>query len=51
MSKIITDLAVFEVNTSEGLTLVEHADGVSADEIRSKTQAPFKVAADLKPML
>ncbi|KAL4881209.1 CoA-transferase family III domain-containing protein [Aspergillus karnatakaensis] len=50
VSKIITDLAVFEVSTSEGLTLVEHADGVSVDEIRSKTEAPFKVAADLKPM-
>ncbi|KAL3478801.1 CoA-transferase family III domain-containing protein [Aspergillus californicus] len=42
VSKIITDLAVFEVSTSEGLTLVEHAEGVSVDEIRSKTQAPFK---------
>ncbi|KAL4951465.1 CoA-transferase family III domain-containing protein [Aspergillus filifer] len=51
VSKIITDLAVFEVSTTEGLTLVEHAEGVSVDEIRSKTEAPFKVAADLKPML
>ncbi|KAL3495347.1 CoA-transferase family III domain-containing protein [Aspergillus germanicus] len=51
VSKIITDLAVFEVSTSEGLTLVEHAEGVSVEEIRSKTEAPFKVAADLKPML
>ncbi|KAI9375672.1 CoA-transferase family III domain-containing protein [Aspergillus egyptiacus] len=51
VSKIITDLAVFEVSTTEGLTLVEHAEGVTVDEIRSKTEAPFKVAADLKPML
>ncbi|KAL3443537.1 CoA-transferase family III domain-containing protein [Aspergillus insuetus] len=51
VSKIITDLAVFEVSTTEGLTLVEHAEGVSVEEIRSKTEAPFKVAADLKPML
>ncbi|KAL4866288.1 hypothetical protein BDV12DRAFT_187575 [Aspergillus spectabilis] len=51
VSKIITDLAVFEVSTTDGLTLVEHAEGVSVDEIRSKTEAPFKVAADLKPML
>jgi 3-oxoacid CoA-transferase len=51
VSKIITDLAVFEVSTTEGLTLAEHAEGVSVEEIRSKTEAPFKVAADLKPML
>ncbi|ODM23933.1 Succinyl-CoA:3-ketoacid-coenzyme A transferase 1, mitochondrial [Aspergillus cristatus] len=49
--KIITDLAVFNVSPTEGLTLVEHAEGVSVDEIRSKTAAPFKVADDLKPML
>ncbi|OJJ47731.1 hypothetical protein ASPZODRAFT_1762406 [Penicilliopsis zonata CBS 506.65] len=49
--KIITDLAVFEVSPTEGLTLVEHAEGVTVDEIRSKTAAPFKVADDLKPML
>lgn len=34
-----------------GLTLIEIADGVSVEEIRSKTDAPFKVANDLKPML
>ncbi|PYH41411.1 3-oxoacid CoA-transferase [Aspergillus saccharolyticus JOP 1030-1] len=49
--KIITDLAVFEVSPTEGLTLVEHAEGVTVEEIRSKTAAPFKVADDLKPML
>lgn len=49
--KIITDLAVFNVSATEGLTLVEFANGVSVDEIRSKTAASFKVADDLKPML
>ncbi len=34
-----------------GLTLVEIADGVTVDEIKAKTEAPFKVADDLKPML
>ncbi|KAL2871041.1 succinyl-CoA:3-ketoacid-coenzyme A transferase 1 mitochondrial precursor [Aspergillus lucknowensis] len=48
VSKIITDLAVFEVSTTEGLTLVEHAEGVTVDEIRSKTEAPFKL---LRPLL
>ncbi|KAJ5577424.1 uncharacterized protein N7459_006388 [Penicillium hispanicum] len=51
VSKIITDLAVFDVSTSEGLTLTEYAEGVTVEEIRSKTAAPFKVAEDLKPML
>jgi len=50
VSTIITDLAVFDVSTTEGLTLIEHAEGVTVEEIRSKTAAPFKVSADLKPM-
>jgi 3-oxoacid CoA-transferase len=49
--KIITDLAVFDVSPIEGLTLKEIADGVTVDEVTSKTAAPFKVADDLKPML
>jgi 3-oxoacid CoA-transferase len=39
------------VDFAEGLTLIEIADGVTVDEVKSKTEAPFKVAADLKPML
>jgi 3-oxoacid CoA-transferase len=31
--------------------LIELADGVTADEIKAKTGAPFKVADDVKPML
>ncbi|KAL6703754.1 hypothetical protein ACN47E_009135 [Coniothyrium glycines] len=50
VSTIITDLAVFDVNRTEGLTLTEHAKGVSVDEIRSKTEAPFKVAENLREM-
>lgn len=34
-----------------GLTLIEIADGVTVDEIKNKTEASFKVAEDLKPML
>lgn len=51
MWKIITDLGVFDVSPTEGLTLTEYAEGVSVDEIRSKTAAPFEVADDIKPML
>lgn len=36
---------------AKGLKLIEIADGVTVDEIKAKTEAPFKVAKDLKPML
>lgn len=42
---------MFDVDFATGLTLVEIADGVTVDEIKAKTEAPFKVADDLKPML
>lgn len=51
VSRIITELCVFDVDFTNGLTLIELADGVTVDEIKSKTEAPFKVADDLKPML
>ncbi|KAE8379647.1 hypothetical protein BDV26DRAFT_158135 [Aspergillus bertholletiae] len=51
VSRIITELCVFDVDFTDGLTLVELADGVTVDEVRSKTEAPFKVADDVKPML
>ena len=42
---VITDLAVFEVDKLKGgVTLVELAPGVSADEVRSKTQADYREA-------
>lgn len=51
VSRIITDLCVFDVDFTDGLTLIEVADGVTVDEVRSKTGADFKVADDIKPML
>jgi 3-oxoacid CoA-transferase len=51
VSRIITDLAVFDVDFTDGLTLIEIADGVTVEEVSSKTEAHFKVADDLKPML
>lgn len=47
---IITELAVFEVNKKEGLTLIEKAAGVSVEDIISKTEAPFKVSPNLIDM-
>jgi 3-oxoacid CoA-transferase len=51
VSMIITELGVFDVDFTEGLTLIEHAEGVTVEEIQAKTEAPFKVAKDLKFML
>ena len=46
---VITDLGVFTIDRygKEGMTLIELADGVSLDEIKSKTEATFKVAPAL----
>ena len=43
---VITDLGVFTIDKKGdgGTTLVELADGVSEDEIRSKTEATYRVA-------
>jgi len=43
--RIITDLCVFDVDRERSqLTLVELAPGVTADEVRAKTEAAFQVA-------
>jgi 3-oxoacid CoA-transferase subunit B len=43
---VITDLGVFSTGEG-GMTLLEVAPGVSVDEIRSKTEASFKLAPGL----
>ncbi|KAK5187880.1 hypothetical protein LTR16_009304 [Cryomyces antarcticus] len=50
VSRIVTELAVFDVDFTNGLTLIEVAEGVTVDEVKSKTEAPFRVADDVKPM-
>ncbi|WPH00326.1 Hypothetical protein R9X50_00315100 [Acrodontium crateriforme] len=50
VSTIITELAVFDVDFTTGLTLIEHAEGVTVDEIKAKTEAPFKVSENLRVM-
>jgi 3-oxoacid CoA-transferase subunit B len=47
---VITDLCVFAVDKKggTGLTLLELAPGVTVEEIRARTEADFKVAADLR---
>jgi 3-oxoacid CoA-transferase subunit B len=42
---VVTDLAVFDVGRGKSpLTLVELAPGVTLEEVRAKTEAPFEVA-------
>jgi 3-oxoacid CoA-transferase subunit B len=49
-SLIVTDLCVLEVDRpgEDGLTLVDLAPGVTVDELRSKTEASFKVREGLR---
>lgn len=46
VSRIITDLAVFDVIPGGGLVLRELHDGVAIEEVRAKTGCPFTVALD-----
>jgi 3-oxoacid CoA-transferase subunit B len=43
---VITDLGVFTIDKhgNGGVALIELADGVTVDEIKSKTEANFRVA-------
>jgi 3-oxoacid CoA-transferase subunit B len=43
---VVTDLAVFSIDKKGdgGMTLIELAEGVTLDEVKSKTAAPFKIA-------
>ena len=47
VDEIVTELAVIKV-TDEGLVLTELAEGVSVEDVIAKTEAPLKVADDLK---
>jgi 3-oxoacid CoA-transferase subunit B len=44
---VVTELGVFDV-TQSGLLLVEAAPGVTVDELRAKTEAPFQLHPDLR---
>jgi 3-oxoacid CoA-transferase subunit B len=43
VDRIITDLAVFDIDKG-GLKLIQLADGVTAEEVRAKTQADYAAA-------
>ena len=45
---VITDLGVFTIDKKAGgMTLAELAPGVTLDEIKSKTEATYKVGPNL----
>lgn len=47
VSKLITDIAVFDVHPTEGLTLIENLEGYSPEKIQEMTEAKFKVSPNL----
>ncbi len=49
VKKIVSDLGVFDV-TPEGFVCIEHAPGVSLDEIRSKTAGRLRISEHVKEM-
>lgn len=50
INKIVTDLAVLEVNPNDGFKLIERAPGVSVDEIKAKTAGRLVVEGEVPEM-
>lgn len=50
VNRIITEMAVFDVKPEGGLLLIEHAPGVTVDDIRKATGCDFEVSPNLKEM-
>jgi 3-oxoacid CoA-transferase len=50
VDRVITELAVFDIDKhgAEGMTLIEVAPGVSVEDVKAATEAPFKVSDNLK---
>ena len=46
---VVTDLAYFDID-ADGFLLREIAPGLSVDDVRNATTAPFRVASDIKEM-
>ncbi len=50
VKRIVTELAVLDI-TPDGFLLIEHAPGVSVEEIKSKTLGKLTVSKDIKTMI
>jgi 3-oxoacid CoA-transferase subunit B len=49
IKKVVTDLGVFDI-TPEGFCCIEHAPGVTIDEIKAKTAGRLIISKDVKEM-
>ncbi len=49
VKKIVSDLGVFDV-TADGFVCIEHAPGVTIDEIKAKTAGKLTIAPNVKEM-
>lgn len=49
VKKVVSDLGVFDI-TPEGFVCIEHAPGVTIEEIKAKTAGRLTIAADVKEM-
>jgi 3-oxoacid CoA-transferase subunit B len=47
VNRIITDLGVIDV-TPLGLELIEHAPGITVDEIKKRTEAPLRISSSVR---
>jgi 3-oxoacid CoA-transferase len=48
VNRIITELCVFDVDSKKGLTLIELASGVTVEQVKKVTEAPFALAQNIK---
>lgn len=49
IEKVVTDMAVLEL-TREGFLLREFAPGLSVEDVKSATEAPLRIASDVREM-
>lgn len=49
VKKVVSDLGVFDI-TPEGFVCIEHAPGVTIDEIKAKTAGRLSISPDVKEM-
>lgn len=50
VKRIVTDLAVLEVDADRGFVLIERAPGVTVEEIKEKTAGRLVVEGDVPEM-
>lgn len=50
VSRVVTDLALLELERNKGFRLLERAPGISVDAIRAATEAPLIVSGEIPEM-